>query len=90
MDNISDTNKKIFGSLRDLLTTTTFVDARMEFLNAHLNTFDANEENKLEYTGIYESYVQILDQLIDTKLVEGSGFQSADVDAFYVDFAANH
>ena len=32
--------------------------------------FEDSEENKLEYTAIYESYVQILEDMIETKLFE--------------------
>ena len=52
-----------------------------------MNKFDEEEENKLEYTGIYESYVQIVDHLIDSKLAEECGFAQPDIEAFYVDFA---
>ena len=42
----------------------------MSFLNANMHAFDDAEENKLEYTAIYETYVAILDKLIDAKLIE--------------------
>ena len=52
-----------------------------------MSKFDEEEENKLEYTGIYESYVMIVDQLIDSKLTEECGFSQPEIEAFYVDFA---
>ena len=33
-----------------------------------MHIFDENDENKLEYTSVFESYVLIMDDLIDMKL----------------------
>ena len=37
-------------------------------MNGNIEKFDENEENKLEYTAIYESYVEIIESLIDSNL----------------------
>ena len=52
-----------------------------------MHIFDENEENKLEYTSVFESYVLIMDDLIDMKL--NSKFGQAAVKDFQRDLAAN-
>ena len=52
-----------------------------------MSKFDEAEENKLEYTGIYEAYVQIIDQLIDSKLAESCGFSQPEIEEFYANFS---
>jgi len=39
-------------------------------MRANMGTFDENEENKLEYMSIFESYVMSMEDLIDAKLNE--------------------
>lgn len=41
----------------------------------------------MEYTTIYEEYVQILEKIIDTKVLEC--FQQAQIQGFYMDFTQN-
>ena len=87
MDQISHQNADVFRALQRLLAQDEFQDARLEFLNANLAKFEDAEENKLEYTSIYEAYVQIMDQLIDSKLAESCGFSQPQIEGFYNDFA---
>ena len=35
-----------------------------------MDKFDENEENRLEYTAIYESYVKIMEDYIDAKMMD--------------------
>jgi hypothetical protein len=49
-------------------------------MEANVNVFEDNDENKLEYTPIFESYVKIMDDLMDDKL--NSKFGEAAVEAF--------
>ena len=53
--------------------------------NVHI--FDEEDENKLEYTSVYESYVGIMDDLMDHKLVIKFGEDA--VQEFYKDIAVN-
>lgn len=39
-------------------------------MKENCSKFEDSDENKLEYTAIYESYVEILEDMIETKLYE--------------------
>jgi hypothetical protein len=39
-------------------------------MSKHKDIFDENDENKLEYTTIFEEYVKILESTIDTQLYQ--------------------
>ena len=53
-----------------------------------METFDENDENKLEYTPIYESYVKIMEDYIDAKMMEK--YSMDEIKSFYLDFANDH
>ena len=53
-------------------------------MDKHKDVFTDDDENKLEYTIIFENYVQILDTVIDAKLY--SQFKEQTVTNFYLDF----
>lgn len=53
----------------------------------HSASFEDEDENKLEYTPIFEAYVKILEDIIEAKLREKHN-QGA-IDAFYQDFKSN-
>lgn len=67
---VTQENMTVFNSIAELVTSTDFGEACSNFLEKHLDTFDDEEENKLEYTEIFEEYVQILEKVIDSKLYE--------------------
>ena len=50
-------HEQIFKSLCTHMKTGEFLSAQATFMQQHQDTFDANDENKLEYTNIYEAYV---------------------------------
>ena len=54
--------------MRGILISPDFHTAQMSFMTSNIDKFDENEENKLEYTAIYESYVEIIESLIDSNL----------------------
>ena len=53
-----------------MVTSTDFSTASVEFMSKHKDIFDENDENKLEYTTIFEEYVKILESTIDTQLYQ--------------------
>ena len=61
MEALNQTNKDVFKAIQDLMTNQVFLNAQLTFMNQHFAVFDENDENKLEYTGIYESYVQVME-----------------------------
>ena len=73
----------IFEKIANLVCQAEFFEQSAVFLAKNASVFDDSDENKLEYTAIFESYVLILEQLIDTKL--GESHSRAQIDAFYFD-----
>ena len=66
----SQKDTEIFDNIADLITKDTFSSAIAEFMKENCQKFEDSDENKLEYTAIYESYVEILEDMIETKLFE--------------------
>ena len=84
----SSQNAKIFSAVQELMASEEFVNAQLTFMQANVQAFDENDENKLEYTGIYESYVKIMEDIIDAKLIES--FPKDDIESFYANFRDNY
>lgn len=84
---ISQENMTIFSSISDLVSSADFRDATVEFMQKHMDTFDESDENKLEYTTIFEEYVQILESTIDTQLYKS--YPEPQIKAFYNNFKDN-
>jgi ADP-ribosylation factor 2-binding protein len=82
-------NSEIFRTICQLVTRDDFVQAQAEFYKAHSATFEDSDENKLEYTPIYESFVHLLENLIESKLNQEFNFSQESIDAFYEDFKVN-
>ena len=53
-----------------MVTDADFSAASVEFMAKHSPIFDEADENKLEYTTVFEEYVQILESTIDTQLYQ--------------------
>ena len=85
---MQSTDVQIFNTLVDLVTSDSFQTSQAEFFEKHKDQFTDDEENRLEYKEIYENYVFIVDQVIDTKL-QGK-FSEEEVEAFYEGFAAKY
>ena len=60
----------VFEKISDLVTGVDFMDASYQYLDKHKGIFTDDDENKIEYSTIFEEYVQILEQAIDSKLIE--------------------
>ena len=84
---ISEDNRAVFDKIADLVTSVDFQDASLQFLKKHQDVFTDDDENKLEYTTIFEEYVQILEKVIDSRLIEF--FNQAQIQAFYIDFTTS-
>jgi len=57
-------------SVDEVLTEPAFVETLKDFTAKHCETFESTEENKLEYTPIFESYAKLVDEYVDQRLVE--------------------
>jgi hypothetical protein len=55
----------------------------MAFFEKNCHIFSEEEENKLEYTNVYEAYVKLIEQLIEINLKEKYSVSDEDVKAFY-------
>lgn len=64
----SSKSKDIFNSISDLVVKPEFLEDQQSFNAKYIDQFDEADENKLEYTGIYEQYVEIMEKIIETKL----------------------
>mmetsp|Transcript_22854 Transcript_22854/g.67327 ORF Transcript_22854/g.67327 Transcript_22854/m.67327 type:complete len:353 (+) Transcript_22854:76-1134(+) len=68
----------------DILAEKAFVEALKEFTERHCDVFEASDENKLEYTPIFEDYAKLVERSVESKLVE----RGVDLDAFMRDLPA--
>lgn len=80
----SNKHDDIFKAICDLIVLSDFISAQQDFYEKHKETFEDTDENKLEYTQIYEAYVLILDSMIDQELYKS--YSHEQVQAFYDDF----
>ena len=80
-------NQQIFEAISKQIVNLTFINSQAEFFKKHAQTFIDADENKLEYTQIYEAYVYILESIIEIELQKT--FSIEEVKAFYEDVKAN-
>jgi len=59
----------------------------MEFFKSYCREFNDEDENQLKHTEIYQSYMKILDEMIDAKLVQS--FDDLQTEGFYKSFKDN-
>ena len=77
----SNQDKEIYSFITTLVIDSEFIQMQNAFFEKHMAQFTVEEENKLEYTTIFEQYQQVMDQIIDAKCKEK--FSEADIDGFY-------
>ena len=52
-----------------------------------MSKFNEEEENKLEYTNVYQDYVQLMEQILDSMLKKSTyEYSDEKVEAFYSTF----
>jgi ADP-ribosylation factor 2-binding protein len=61
---------RIVGCLEEVMMDPAFSSTQTSFCLAHCSKFDRSEENKLEYTLIFEDYTKLMESIITTKLSE--------------------
>ena len=84
MEDATNVNTEIFALICEYGADSEFQNAQQQFLFDNKDKFEDVEENPLEYTTIHESYVEILNNLIDAKLKEK--YSEEQVTAFYDGF----
>ena len=86
---VSSQNKAIFDKIGELLHTSEFTDAQVQFFEQNCKLFSEDqEENKHEYKTIHEGYIYLVDQAIEAKIQEEFGEEA--VNEFYTDFMENY
>ena len=61
-----------------------------EFFNKNRGIFETDpdiDENKHAYMKLYEEYIKMFDNIIDTKLSEDYGYSQEDIQQFVLSFA---
>lgn len=81
-------NMAIFKDISEYVLAPEFSEAQMTFFEKIKDKFDESEENKLEYTSIFEEYVYILENIIDSKLK--ANHTEVELEAFYIHFKDNY
>ena len=80
-------NIAIFNSVVEISTTPEFQQGQQDFYHNKMDVFVDAEENKLEYTHVYQDYVQLMEQILDATLKKESyGYSGEELDEFYETF----
>lgn len=69
-----------------MVVKTDFQQDQRDFYDKYHTQFDPEDENKLEYTPIYEKFVEIMEKLIEAKLKAEYGYTDEEIEAFYEHF----
>ena len=67
---LTDNEIAIFQKIVDIVTNAEFQRSQFEFFEKHANTFDVDDENKLEYTKIHNDFKNLVEELIGHLLAE--------------------
>lgn len=79
-------NIAMFDAITDLITSEDFKQSDKAFIEQNFHIFDVDEENKHEYKTIYDQYLEIMERLIEAKLVQEFNFTDEEVNDFYTTF----
>ncbi|XP_030378894.1 ADP-ribosylation factor-like protein 2-binding protein [Scaptodrosophila lebanonensis] len=61
---------EVIGHIQDIILSEEFQNLHEEFFEQHWQIFDYGEENKIEYTVIFESYQLIFENFLTKKLMD--------------------
>ena len=84
----TDVQKQIFNAICEIVVEQDFVQSQADFYIQNCKEFTEDEENKHSYMKIFEEYVYIIDQAIESKL--SAQFEQDKVDHFYKTFKDNY
>lgn len=73
----------MFQHITELLTDDYFVKGQLEFMTKHNAVFEDSDENKLEYTPLYEQYIMLTELSIESSIKSKLDLSTEDVEAFY-------
>ena len=84
---MEDTNFEVFKMVSEIVQEDDFTNAQHAYFEKNKESFEDTEENKLEYTQIFEQYVTILEEIIAARLKEK--YSEEQIEAFYLSFQDN-
>lgn len=61
---------RVVGVLEETIMDPMFADLQQDFCSAHCQVFENTEENKLEYTGLFNEYTELIEGHIEMHLHE--------------------
>lgn len=70
----------VIGALEDLIMEADFNSLQSGFFRTHCSIFEDSEENKLEYTSLFQSYIDLVETYIERRLKEV--FPGFEMDSF--------
>ena len=82
-DALTETEQKVFNAIKEVLLTKQFTDACIEYMTQNAAIFEDTDENKLEYTPLFEEYITMTEGCLDGYIKEQMEITQDDIDAFY-------
>ena len=83
-----ESKNEIFALVCEIITSEEFTNGQMDFHVKNCKIFNEDEENKHEYMDVFEEYVKLVDNAIDSELYKK--FKKEDVEDFYKTFKDNY
>lgn len=80
---LSPSDEKVFQVITEMMTDDEFIKAQLEFMIKNNAIFEDTDENKLEYSPLYEEYLMLTETAIDAKIKQKLELSPEAVDAFY-------
>ena len=62
---LSAVDLKVFNAIKAIMIEDDFQEANTMFFMDNCRVFDENEENKLEYTELYHTYLKIVEDVLE-------------------------
>ena len=62
-------NSEIFGLICNLITAEDFQTGQVNFFEKNCQVFTDDEENKHEYKNIHESYIALIDDILEAAIL---------------------
>jgi len=67
---LTDSTMKVFNVLKSIMWEKEFLEANQSFFVKNCDIFEDIEENKLEYTNIYNEYLMIIEEVLESRAKE--------------------
>ena len=80
---LTPSEEKVFQTITALLTDHEFQQAQIEFMEKHCSIFEDTDENKLEYSPLYEEFIKLTEDAIEAHVKEKLEISHDEIEAFY-------